>query len=162
MALKSSFAFTNTTASAAEVDPINMGMVTNYGPITSKKPGEEFPMTNTTCPNDQGELVTYRARPISTVNTELPVMYPGRVRSGVEFGVRLDEILRTTDETNGFIIQDSPIVCSVAFKAERNAVITADVLNQVWMRALGALYDETTSTWRWADLMKNALQPITN
>lgn len=162
MAIISKFAFTNTTASSADVNPTNLGMVTNYGPVTSKKPGEEFPMTNTTCPNDQGELVTYRARPLNSVSTELPVMYPARVRQGVEFGARLDEILRSTDETNGFIIQDSPIVCSVAFKAERNAVITEEVLDEVWLRMCGALYDETTGKWRFADLMKNALQPITN
>lgn len=161
MAVTSSFGFTNTTASAVDVNPTNLGIVTNYGPVASKVPGQEFPLTNTTCPNDQGELVTFRARPINKVNSDLPVMYPGRVQSAVEFGVRVDEILRTKDQ-NGVILQDSPITVSIAFKAERNAEITEAVLDQVWLRALGAVMDETSKTWRWADIMKNALQPVTN
>lgn len=158
MATTSSFAFTNTTTGAT-VDTTAIQPKTKYAPIPSSTPGQEYTVTNSTCPVDQGEQISYRSRAINNVTSAMPVVYPARVQSGVEFGVRVDEILRTKD-SDGTILCDEPIICTVTMKAPRSSNITEAILETVWERTLGALYDATNSRYRFADLMKTALEPM--
>lgn len=158
MAVTSSFGFTNTTAGST-LPSTAVGMKTNYAPVPATQPGQEYTVTNSTCPVDQGEMVSYRSRAIKQVSSALPIVYPARVAGGVEFGVRIDELLRSVD-ANGVILCDEPIVCTVTMKAPRSSNITQDVLDTVWKRTLGALYDATNKRYRFSDLMKTALEPV--
>lgn len=158
MANTSQFAFANVT-DGSKVGTIALGPVTNYGK-KSDEPTEAI-LTNKTCPTDQGELVTYRARDIETVNTNLQVLNPAKVLNGVEFGVRVDELLRTADG-NGNVLFDEPIVATLTVKAPKSSNITASVITTVVSRLLGACYDETKKSYRWDDLMRSCLVPTEN
>lgn len=158
MAETSTFTFTNTT-NGDSATMTAMSMVTNYAK-TIDEPTEAV-LTNKTATIDQPELVTYRGRKIDRVATQNTISYPCKVSEGVEYGVRLDEVLRNRD-SNGNILYDDPIVATITFKHLRSAYVTPAVMTQVLGRLLGALYDETTDSFRFGDLMRQALVPTEN
>lgn len=156
--MTSSFSFTNVTAGDS-VSTVALAPVTNYAK-RSDEPTEAV-LTNKTCTLDQGELITYRCREINQVSSGLQVLYPAKVLNGVEFGVRVDELLRTKDSA-GAIVCDEPIVATLTIKCPKSSNMTTGVIDTVVARLLGACYDETTNKYRWADLMRSALVPIEN
>lgn len=156
--MNSSFSFTNNTAGTS-VPTTKLAPVSSYAK-TMDEPTEAR-LSNKTCALDQGEILTYRCREIANVATVQQVLYPARVQSGVEYGVRIDELLRTTAE-DGSIICDEPIVATLTIKNPKSSNITEEVISQVVARLLGACYDETAKKYRWADLMRSALVPAEN
>lgn len=154
--MTSTFAFANKEAGAT-VPTTAIGACTNYAKKTDEP--TEAVLTNKTCTLDQGELVTYRCREINQVASGLQVLYPARVLNGVEFGVRVDELLRTKDD-GGIIICDEPVVATLTIKCPKSSNMTTDVINTVVNRLLGACYDQTANRYRWDDLMRSALVPI--
>lgn len=151
----SSFSFTNTT-DGSSVPTTKLAPVSSYAK-TMDEPTEAR-LSNKTCSLDQGEIVTYRCREINNVATVQQVLYPARVQSGVEYGVRIDELLRTS-AADGTIICDEPIVATLTIKNPKSSNITEEVISTVVARLLGACYDETAKKYRWADLMRSALVP---
>lgn len=151
----STFSFTNTTPGAT-VPTTKLAPVSSYAK-TMDEPTEAR-LSNKTCSLDQGEIITYRCREIANVATVQQVLYPARVQSGVEYGVRIDELLRTTAE-DGTIICDEPIVATLTIKNPKSSNINDETVNTVVSRLLGACYDETAKKYRWADLMRSALVP---
>lgn len=156
--MTSSFSFTNKTA-GTNVGTVAVSPVSYYAKTVDEP--TEARISNKTCTIDQGELITYRSREIDKVTSQLQVLYPARVLNGVEFGVRLDELLRTTD-ANGSIVCDEPIVATLTVKAPKSSNITYSVINEVVQRLLGACYDETAQKFRWDDLMRSSLVPAEN
>ena len=155
MATTSSFTFTNVTA-GDKVDTVAVGPVSSYAKIQDEP--TEVVLTNKTATIDQPELISYRGRKIDRVATVNTISYPSKVQEGVEYGIRLDEVLRTVDAT-GNILFDDPIVASITFKHPRSAAITNNVMTTVLGRLLGALYDTTADKYRFDDLMRQALAP---
>lgn len=156
--LVSSFSFTNVTSGDA-LPSTAVGLVTNYAK-TMDEPTEAR-LTNLTAAVDQGELVTLRCRRVARVATEQQIMYPARVEAGVEYGVRVDEILRTT-APDGRIVCDEPIVASITIKHPLSSNINDELITQVFNRLLGCCYDTTNKKYRWGDLMRQALLPSSN
>lgn len=153
--MTSSFAFTNKTAGQT-VGTTAIGITSNYAK-TSDEPTEAT-LSNKTASLDQGEIITYRCRDIQQVSTNQQVLYPARVLNGVEFGARVDELLRTTDEA-GNIICDEPVVATLTIKCPKSSNIKSDVITEVVTRLLGACYDQTAKKYRWDDLMRSSLVP---
>lgn len=158
MSLTSSFSFTNATAGQT-VPTAALAPVTNYAK-TSDEPTEAT-LTNKTCSLDQGEVVTYRCRDIREVSTVQQVLYPAKVLNGIEFGIRVDELLRTKTE-DGNIVCDEPIVATLTIKTPKSSNINASIIDTVVSRLLGAAYDQTAKKYRWDDLMRSSLVPIEN
>lgn len=156
--MTSSFSFTN-TSEGSTVTTVAVNPVSNYGRI--KDEPTEAQLSNKTCTIDQGEIITYRCRNVPNVASQIAVLYPAKVTAGVEFGVRLDELLRTKDG-DGNIVCDEPIVATLTFKCPKSSNINAGIIDQVASRLLGACYDETQSKFRWDDLMRSALIPSEN
>lgn len=156
--MASNFTFTNTTAGTA-ASTVAIAPLTNYAK-TSDEPTEAT-LTNKTATIDQPEVLTYRSRKIDRVATVNPISYPCKVTDGVEYGIRLDEVLRNKDD-NGNILWDDPIVVSLTIKHQRSAFVTDAIVTQVVSRLLGAAYDETADKFRWGDLMRSALIPTEN
>lgn len=153
--MTSSFSFTNTTEGAS-VNTIALGITQNYAK-TSDEPTEAT-MSNKTAALDQGEIVTFRCREIAQVSTVQQVLYPARVLNGVEFGIRVDELLRTTAEDNS-IVCDEPIVATLTIKCPKSSNIKSSTIDAVVSRLLGAAYDQTAKKFRWDDLMRSSLVP---
>lgn len=156
--LKSSLGFTNTTAGTA-VTGTDLKITANYGQINAPSPAEETRLKNKTGPVDQKEILSYRNRRIESVNTYNKIYYPARVVAGQEFGIRLDEILRTEDE-NGFILCDEPIVLSISFKAPMSNNLTNDVLNTIYKRMQGAVPVDADGNMDWLSLMMGSTNPL--
>lgn len=156
MANTSYFAFTNTTALTDNVTITGIGPKTNYALIAEQPTYVE--MQNRTAPLDQGERLTYRCQDVDKVSTAQVIQNPARVRNGVQYVVKLEEILRTAT-SDGDILMDEPIVMYLTVRHQKTGNIQASHLDTVFKRLLGALYDATTGTFRWNDLMRSALQP---
>lgn len=153
--MTSAFSFTNKTAGQT-VGTTAIGIASNYAK-TSDEPTEAT-LTNKTASLDQGEVITYRCREINQVSTSQQVLYPARVLNGVEFGVRVDELLRTTDSSDA-IVCDEPIVATLTIKCPKSSNINNDIITTVVTRLLGACYDQTAKKYRWDDLMRSSLVP---
>lgn len=156
--MTSAFAFTNTEAGGV-ITSQKLSVVTNYTK-TGDEPTEAT-YNNRTCPVDQSEVIKYRCEDIPQVNTVQQILYPAKVLNGVSFGVRLDEVLRTKDD-NGVIICDEPIVATLTIKCPKSSNMTYEVINTVFNRLVGSLYDETTKKMRWNDLIRSGLTPVEN
>lgn len=157
-ALTSSLGFTNTKVGTA-LPTTDLELTSNYGMVSAPRPAEETRLMNKTGPVDQKELISYRNRSIDSINTYNKIYYPARVTSGQEFGIRLDEVLRTKDE-NGFIIADEPIVCTVSFKAPMSNNMSNAILSQIFGRLAGAIPKDSEGNQDWMSLMMGSTNPL--
>lgn len=156
MSLSSHFGYTNKTAGTPAVT-VAIGPVTNYAKVEDE--ADTVQLSNKTAPLDQGERVMYQSRTIPVVNTNQVIQNPAKVLSGVQYQVRLDEILRTTD-ASGAIICDEPIVMYLTIRHPLSGNITEAQIVEVLSRLIGACYDETATSFRFDDLMRSALMPV--
>lgn len=156
MATTSSFSFTNTTASSHSVTPIDLKLTSNYA--RTEDEADVCVLSNKTATLDQGELITYRSNELDKVSTSQTLQYPMPVRNGVQYVIKAEEILRTTDEA-GNILCDEPIVAYLTIRHQKSSHITNALVAQVVSRVLGACVRED-GTFRFDDLMRSALVPI--
>lgn len=158
MAITSTFSFTNTTPSANTVAPIEIDPVTIYAK-TADEP-QSCELKNTTCVLGQGEVLTYVCTPIKKVDTVQPILNPAKIESGIQYQIRLDEILRTQD-SDGTVISDDPIVMYLNVRHNNSSYITAATIEMLFKRLIGAAMKDDGS-FRFKDLMLSALAPTAN
>lgn len=158
MANTSTLAVTNVTVSTKTTPITELSVVSNYAKI------EDEPtvcvLSNKTCPLDQGELVTYRSVEIPKVSTTQKLQNPSKIRNGVQYIVKVEEILRTKD-ANGVTICDEPIVAYLTIRHQKSGNISEAMVQQCLSRLNGALY-KLDGTSRIGDLMRSALVPVNN
>lgn len=155
--MSSSYAFTNTSnMTGVTVTPVDIKPVTNYAKTVDEP--TVVVLSNKTCPLDQGELLTFRANEMDHISTSLAIQNPTKVRNGVQYVVKLEEILRTKD-ANGTIISDEPVVAYLTVRHQKTGNISESLVNQIVNRLMGAIYKEDGTT-RLADLMRSALVPV--
>lgn len=155
MALSSSFGFTNETASWG-VTPSIMEVVTGFG--TKVDDPEEYSCTNSECPVDQQELVTFQCKEVKNIASKLGNQYPPEVQGGVQYVIRLDELLKTTSSTDDSFRVDDPIVMYLTVRHPLTSRITTAHLKTLMQRLLGSMLD-SNGEFRYEDLMKSALRP---
>lgn len=158
MAVTTNFAFSNETASTHSPTQYALGAKTNYALVGEQPTVVE--LQNKTAPLDQGERLTFRCQDVDKVSTTQTIQNPSKVRNGVQYVVKLEEILRTTDNTSGDIIYDEPLVMYLTVRHQKTGTITPAHITKVFGRLIGACFDETTGEFRWPDLMRSALQPV--
>jgi hypothetical protein len=157
MALVSSFSFTNTTSHTVDVTPISLGVVTNYAKVADVP--NRYAGQNKTASIGQGELLTYGCDAIKDVNTDQKVYNPGKVKDGVRYRIRLDEILRTTDTTDPTFVVDDPIVMELSIKHTMSGNVTPAIIEAVFKRLIGACM-RSDGSFRFNDLMVSGLAPM--
>lgn len=153
--MASTWGFTNTTENASTTLKIrDLKPVTNYARI------EDEPtvavLSNTTCPIDQCELLTYRCNDVERVSTAQKVRNPAKVTDGVQYVVKLEDIIRT-QLSNGDVV-DEPIVAYITIRHPRSGNITKAIVDNMFERLIGACC-RTDGTTRFDDLMRSALMP---
>lgn len=158
MALTSSFGYTNKVVNATKPTPVDIQPMTNYARIEDSP--LECVMNNTTCPLDQGELLTYKVLELDKVTCTQVLQNPAPVRNGVQYVVKLEEILRTKD-AEGNIIMDEPIVAYLTIKHQKSGNITTGHIEEIYSRLMGACM-KTNGTYRFNDLMRSAVTPTVN
>lgn len=159
MALTSSFGFTNKSEATDKIAHIAMRTKTDYS-LNEDGP-DRCVVSNKTTPIDQPELVTYQCGEIKKVPTSIDVVNPAANTAGVQYGVRVDEVLRVTSTTNDSFIEDFPIVMNITVKHPRCGMITSAQIDGVFQRLIGALV-KADGTTRFNDLMRSALKPDEN
>jgi hypothetical protein len=159
MSRTSTFGFTNSTASSNTVTPLKLGLTTNYALV--KDVADVVDLSNKTTPIDQEELITLRSRKIDNISTTVTVNNPSPVKGGIEYGIKLEEVLKTTDSDDATFEVDDPIVCTIAFRHKRSGYISNSVIGTVFLRAISTLMRED-GTWRFDDLMRSAERPVAN
>jgi hypothetical protein len=155
MANTSSFGFTNTTAATYTITPTEIGEKTNYAELQDDP--TVHVRSNVTCPLDQGELLTLRCNPLDKITTTQTLVNPLKVKNGVQYVVKLEEILRTVN-SDGDIVCDEPIVAYLTIRHQKTGNITQNIIDSVVKRLIGACY-KSDGTPRWNDLMRSALEP---
>lgn len=158
MSYTSLFGFSNTTESTHTVAPIAIDPCTNYAKIEDE--ANACVLSNKTTPLDQGELISFKANKLEKVSTSQLIQHPSIVKNGIQYVIKAEEILRTTDAT-GAIIMDEPVVVYLTIRHQNSSNITSNHVSQVVNRVLGACR-RSDGTWRFDDLMRNALEPTTN
>jgi hypothetical protein len=116
-------------------------------------------LNNKTAPIDIEEIIAIRTRNVGGVATDANIQYPSKVKGGIEYSVRLDEVLSTTDSSDASFRVDEPIVCTVAFRHPKSGNITGAHIATVFERMISVLM-KSDGTWRFDDLMRSSERPI--
>lgn len=155
MALSSSFGFTD-EATDINVKPSELLVVSGFG--TKVDDPEEYSCTNKECPVDQQELVTFQCKEVKNIASKLVNQFPPEVKGGVQYVVRLDELLKTTSSTDDTWRVDDPIVMYLTIRHPLTNRITPTHLSTCLKRLMGSMLDGT-GAFRFTELMKSALRP---
>jgi hypothetical protein len=159
MAKTSSFSFTNTVASLVTIPLVKLGLVSNYG-VTADEP-TYVDLSNVTAATDQAEKLTVRCKSIPTIDTNgVSILYPNPVKGGVQYVLSLTDVLRTTDDANGFIV-DHPIVAYLTIRHDLSGDITDEHIETVLSRLLSSLYDDAGNC-RLSKLRRKAIKPTSD
>jgi hypothetical protein len=159
MARTSQFRFTNTTLGSNDVKQVALGLTANYA--LQQDSADVVKLNNKTAPIDAEEIISFRSRDIGKVPTPVNIQYPSPITSGVEYSVRIDDVLSTTDSVDTDFRVDEPIVCSIAFRHPKSGNITGAHVAAVFQRAISTLM-KADGTWRFDDLMRSAERPVTD
>lgn len=159
MALTTSFGFTNTPAEpAGSLDLYNLQVLENYALVLDEP--TECRLINTTAPVDREEILSYRAKDIKNVSTNLNVQNPSPVTGGIQYQAQLEAILTTEDATTGFRV-DEPIVVLISVRHQKSGNITPEHVLTLVSRAASHLRTEENA-WRFKELMRSSLKPTTD
>lgn len=156
--MTSEFSFTNTAAMAKTITPVQIDPISDYA--KSEDTATSCELRNKTAKIGWGEALSYQCTAINNVSTKQAIANPGKVSSGMQYIVRLDEILRTTDDT-GNVVCDEPIVMYLTVRHPNSSNITPNHIASVFTRLIGALLRDDGS-YRFDDLMLSALAPTQN
>jgi hypothetical protein len=157
MAITTTFPWSNQTNNTDHpIVPIKLGVITNYG--VESNTGTQCVLTNRTCAVDTPELVTYQSRKINKVNTSIDLVAPNKVKSGVQYGVQTETVLKSSDDAIGYRVDD-PIVVTISVRHTVSGHITDSHIETAVKRAVSYLFKDNGNS-RLGDLMRGAEQPV--
>jgi hypothetical protein len=159
MSKTSTFLYSNTEAGAHDVDQVALGLTTNYAIASERE--DVVKLNNKTAPIDAEEIIELRYRELDQLKTYANNTNAMKLNSGIEYSVRIDDILTTTDSDNPGFRVDEPIICAVTIRHPKSGNISGTQVFSVFQRAISALMKED-GTWRFDDLMRSAERPITD
>jgi hypothetical protein len=157
MAKQSRFGYTNTEENVNTVTPFALGLTGNYA--LAKEDANNAVLNNKTAPIDAEEIVTFRSRPIATVNTDLNIQYPSKVSAGIQYQAQVEAVLTTTDTDDSSFRVDEPILALLTIRHPKSGNITSTQVAEVVRRLIGSLV-KSDGTWRFDDLMRGAERPV--
>lgn len=157
MSRVSKFGFKNTQDASTSITPKALGLVSNYA--LTRDVADVVTLSNRTAPIDCEEIIELRSRVNSQVKSNLNIQNPAKVGSAVEYSVRLDATLATTDTDDPNFRVDEPMVVTIAIKHPRSGNVDGSIVEQLFLRAVSALRKDDGS-WRFDDLMRSAERPV--
>jgi len=155
MARTSNFTYTNIAASTATVAKVQIKENTDYGVIADEP--TMCSMSNLTAPVGQDEIISNFCEPIKRINSKVKVANPGP-EGGIQYGVRIDSVLVTTDTADTTYELDEPIVVQISVRHPRSSNFTAQLVNTAVRRAVSAFFGQNNA--QAGMLMRSALQPM--
>lgn len=154
----SNFSYSNNDNSMLTVRPTVIKPMTDYAKV--KNDAELAVYSNLTCDLDRPELISYNCSKLDKVTTQIPLAFPMPNRSGVTYGVKVEDILRTITP-QGEVVGDEPIVMYLTIRHQTTGNMTPQKVEAIFLRLIGALYkgnQDDGYTTRFADLMRSALE----
>lgn len=162
MSLTAKFGFSNsTTSSKTLVTPVVINPSDDYALVEDEP--TQCTLTNKSAPIDQGEKITFGCREIPTVASGLKNYYPGRIQGGVQYQIKLDELLSVTDSADATFREDYPVVMYLTVRHPSVGVVSEELISSLLQRLVSSAYytDGNGNTkCRLADLMRSALKPV--
>lgn len=158
MAKTTSFGFSNTTVNANAstlLKPVKLELSKNYSERKSDTP-DNVVLVSAATPLDAGEMITYKCQEVKKVSTGLKIHHPCPVSDGIQYTVRIDDLLRTTFD-DGKIV-DEPIVVSLSVRHPVSSEFTSEIIGTMVNRLLGACITNA-GAWRFDQLMRGAMVP---
>lgn len=149
--------YTNRTqrSIAESVKEYQLGLTSNYAVI--KDEPNEFILDNLTAPTDARELIGFRYRKIGNVNTDLDIQYPGRVKSGVNYAIQLEETVSDENVTTGDRY-DYPLVMYLTVRHPNIGAVSDELLAETFERLCSIIRD-SQGTYIFNRMARGALRP---
>lgn len=159
MAVTTSAGYSNrATSDTRAIVTYNLGVTNNYA-LRRDEPTEVV-LVNTTTPVDVEEILTYRCKDMSRINTALNIQYPSPVSAGIQYQVAIETTFSTVNSDTGARV-DEPIVAQLTVRHPKSGNITDTQVAEVVSRLLSAAMKDN-GDWRFNDLMRSALKPTEN
>lgn len=108
---------------------------------------------------DAEERITFTSTPLARTDTSLQILYPAANTKSIQYDVKVEEVLSTTDSADPSFRVDNPIVMSLQVRHERTGFINEAILTEVWKRLNSAILKEDGTT-RFMDLARESEAPI--
>lgn len=159
MSYVSTFGFSNKSEATTTITPYDLQVLDNYA-LKQDEP-EKVILDNKTCPLDKPEVLSYGCQEIKNVNTSIDVQHPSAITRGIQYTAKLEELLTTTSDTDSSYRVDEPVVVTLTVRHQKSGNISNDLVGMAVRRLIGACLREDGS-WRFDDLMRNALKPTEN
>jgi len=157
MAKTSTFGYSNKEAGTNTVTPLKLGLTTNYALMRDS--ADVVDLNNKTAPIDQEEIISFRSREVQNIPSTVTVNHPSTVKKGMEYGIKIEEVLKTVDSTDASFEVDDPITMTLAIRHKKSGYVTGAVVAEVFLRMVSSLMKED-GTWRFDDLMRSAERPV--
>lgn len=163
MAMKSSLGYTDSITTAKTLSVPDLSYAADFA-VTRDTP-DEVVITNTTSPIDQPETIRFGYNQVADVyrGTGIDPSVASVSKRGASIVVQLNDILRVAcdSETNCSPVQfDLPISTHIVMKVPINQYITADLVKQLVLRNVAALFSTgKTDSTRIDALLRHALTP---
>lgn len=156
MARTSTFGYTNTDTNEATMNSYALNVPSNYA-LLEDEPNQVI-IDNKTAPLDQQELITYMAKPVNSVNTRATIQHPSGIKGGIQYVVKVEEVLSTVSTEDENFRVDEPITAYLTVRHPKSGNITSSTITTVVERLLSACRTDS-GDWRWDDLMRSAIKP---
>lgn len=150
------FGFTNNTDTSKTVAIKALNLASDYGKTTNV--ATKCALNNVTSPTDQPEIIEITGSKIKSIELPQSNLYPPRVTDGISYGIRVAELASVTSQSDARYRVDLPIEVRVDVKHSNNGAITAQMVEEVLVRAFSAFY-KTDGSSRIGELMRGALAP---
>lgn len=160
MALVSNFGYTNKSAAEMAAPTATVIDFKNDYALVEDEP-TQCVLANKTSPLDQGEKISFGCRELPSITSSVKNNYPGRVTNGVQYQIKLEELLSITDSQDSTFREDVPIVMSLTVRHPMVGAINGTTINDVMMRLFSAMYytENGVQKSRWDAIMRSALKP---
>lgn len=155
--MAATFPVTHTVSETQKLDLAIMNPATKYAKVVDE-PGCVILSANDAA-LDTSELITYRYSDVKKVSTTMENQNPPKIKSGVQYVVKVETLLRVDDTTSPSGKTDLPVVGYLTLRHPRHASITNTELNKLTQMVIGAAYDFSKSEFRFEALAKGAVSP---
>lgn len=124
-------------------------MHSDYGKdsITSN----EIVYSNSTSSRLEPELVTYRAKEINKVNSDIKVSYPAQIKSGMQATIQLDTIAVSTDSATGTTTE---YPCKSYITINVPNAVPDSIVEELFNRQVSVCFNDNFDELRFLKLLK--------
>lgn len=154
--INTSFNVTNVSDASKTLTYKALGLVDNYA-LKEDEP-TRCVIANSTSPLDAGELISFSATDIKKVTTDQDILYPAGVTAGVQYQIRVEDVLSTTSDTDASFRVDQPVVMMLTVRQPKSSYVSDEVMTTMLQRLMGAVMKSDGST-RFSDLARSSLKP---